>query len=126
MFASLGSIDLSEAIYLKEVYLACDTASPKWIFKTLRTITCNHKSLKRVSFATYCHSGFDFDYPRREAWSEFDNFLTQFCESHSIRVEVLYYGARKRVRGERARLCVGALLPEAIKSGIVDLDECSN
>jgi len=54
-----------------------------------------------------------------ELWSDLDHLLVQFWESRSIRPRIGCF----RVRGVKRNMdyCVGCLLPEITKRGIVDL-----
>jgi hypothetical protein len=125
-----GPIDLLKARKLKGVMLMC-ILDPSWITLTLRTITRDHKDLKRIAIdaSEAVHEAVSDDerfiYPldvvgdtAYESWLELDDLLAQLWESHSICLEVLYDGSdladENRVRG-----WMRYLLPEVVGKGKV-------
>ena len=127
-----SSIDLSKARKLKDVALLSNSLKIQWVLMALRTITTDHRDFRKVSLCAPCLSrrtapAINLADPaaiRREIgevahtqWSEFDHVLAQLWESHSIRLEVLYYNHQ----GGAVCRCANRLLPEATKRGMVDL-----
>ena len=95
---------------------------------TLQTITPKHRDLRQISiripfFLTVTYTYGDtisnatptIGEPFREQWLDLDRLLVQLWESHSIRLRVVYL-----TRGD-LRDCIGSLLPEMTKGGLVDL-----
>ena len=62
--------------------------------------------------------------PPRTRWLELDDFLMQFWESHSVRVEAVYHSSQDLqidvARGV-ARGHMEVLLPKAMKTGSFDI-----
>ena len=125
-------IDLSAATKLKEAYLTCNR-NPEWIVKTLRTITRNHESLERISLkADYYELSYDDEDDDeddedssigsfRPHWLELDNLLMQFWESHSVRVEAVYYSYKAigPASGRARDYAVGLCMQEGKDIGIL-------
>ena len=99
---------------------------PGWVFRTLRTVTQNHRELEWITLSVLSSWGLSNRNDVRGAveettylaWLELDRLLAQLHESHSIRLKVLYDVDESR---ERRRMKV--LLPEVMTRGIVDLVE---
>jgi hypothetical protein len=128
------SIDLSKATKLKEVVFKF-SLNPRWIVKTLRTVTNDHRNLRQISLDlpyAFLSPEFEGADPARvrqavgetvhTGWSELDRLLIQLWESHSIRPKALY-SVPSWVDRRRARICMESLLPETAAGGIVDLIE---
>jgi hypothetical protein len=117
------SINLSKATRLTDVAFRF-LLNPQWVTTTLRTVTPDHRGLRQISLDFSIGARFQYANPGgaeeavRTQWSELDHLLTQLWESHSIRPKVLY-----NIPPQRARIRVGALLPETMTRGIVDLVE---
>ena len=133
-----GSIDLSKAIKLEEVAFLCES-HPKWISMTLRTVKLNHRdnTVRRISlrvsdifyvldFHRPDTTGFRNNVGERvyQEWQELDDLLTHLWESRSIQLRVLH-DVPSWVGGQCAKICIGQLLPEVTKKGIVELVEHS-
>ena len=101
--------------------------SSGWILATLRTVTQNHKELESIKLTVSDSLGLnDLEGVRRvggetacQEWLELDRLLVQLCESHSIRLEVLY-NPRRDMFGRRKRSRMKTLLPE-VAMGLADL-----
>lgn len=131
----LRSIDLPQAAHvnldkakkLKHVAFIC-WLRPGWIITTLRTITHDHGELERITLMISSPRGLygheDAKYAVKEGvyqeWLELDHLLAQLCESHSIRVKVLY-NLRVPVDGGEQKSRINVLLPEIMTRGMVDL-----
>ena len=129
-----GPIDLSKATKLKDVKFETEQ-NPQTAVAALRTITSNHRDLQQISISTkYIIPNLelrdivtpsDWRLSLQHAnmmWLELDRLLTQLWESHSIRLKVAYYSPTW-LDGERARSCMGNLVPELMMRGAVDLVE---
>ena len=118
-------VNLDKATKLKHVALVC-LLQPGWVFRTLRTVTQNHRELEWITLSVLSSWGLSNRNDVRGAveettylaWLELDRLLAQLHESHSIRLKVLYDVDESR---ERRRMKV--LLPEVMTRGIVDLVE---
>ena len=120
-----AQVNLDKATKLKYVALVC-LLQPGWVFRTLRTVTQNHRELEWITLSVFSSWGLSNRNDVRGAveettylaWLELDRLLAQLHESHSIRLKVLYDVDESR---ERRRMKV--LLPEVMTRGIVDLVE---
>ena len=96
---------------------------------TLKSITSEHRDLRKVSFR--CHSFPNFssfgDHLTARTvvgeefyghWMDLDRTLIQLWELHAVRMEISYYSEGK---GKRACEFVGGLLPEVTRRGIIKL-----
>jgi hypothetical protein len=123
-----GSVDLSKATKLKDVIFRPGLRRVEWVIKALQTITLQNRSLRQLiihiprnyTFACLCANGGEvLGEPVRGQWPELDRFLVEFWESHSIPPKVI------RTKEIDTSDCVGCLLPEVTRRGILDLVECS-
>ena len=107
--------------------------NPQWAVAALRTITPDHKTLRRVSVQAFdvLHSLDSDDLDSADvihlvgeatcqALLELDHVLTRLWESHAIRPEIKY-SVPFGVSEEKARSYMGVLLPELTKRGLVEL-----
>ena len=118
---------------LKGVVFRIGSPTVDWITVALRTITPNHRDLRQITI----HAHFALDLttvalPANVAnfneaklhivgqWLELDRLLVQLCESHSIRLRVLYYAPPTEKKREMNEY-MGHLLPEVMGRGIVDM-----
>lgn len=107
---------------------------PKWVISALRTITSNHRKLQSVTIhAPYVDAGLYRNIDRADPanirhaigrgettymdWLELDRLLVQLWETHSIRLEVMYY----EYPDGMGRRCVDSVLPEVTWRGIANL-----
>ena len=123
-----ASFDLPKATKLCDVCFRPETEGVEWIDMALKTITPEHRDLGRISIylpprLTFWNIGVDirlsFGEETSRGWSDLDHLLVQFWEAYSIRPRVGC--VRKREKGQNAEYCIGRLLPETTKRGIVDL-----
>jgi hypothetical protein len=120
-------VNLNTATKLRDVAFIC-WVLPGWILATLRTVTRNHRELKQITLTLlYSHDLSFFEHPEHVIgeivygkWLEFDRFLTQLCESQSIRLKVLYDKHDNAV-GSRQEKLMKVLLPGMMARGMVDL-----
>ena len=123
-------IDLSKAAGLKGVVLRATPINFGWVTTALRTITTKHQEFRRISihvYLGYAFNGTTSANVRRTIgeqkfgqWSELDHVLAKLWESHSIRPGILYYLPPSE--GTQAMTeCIGCLLPEITRRGIIDL-----
>ena len=105
---------------------------PRWVAMTIRTITPDHTNLRQISV---CYRN-RYLYPEGtnsahframigeaayQEWLDFDRLLVRLCESHPIRLRVLYGGSTSTASNSVARSCMESLFPEATARGIIDL-----
>ena len=116
-----GSLDLSKATKLRELVFRPESGSVKWISVALRTITSEHRDLRRITvhmpYYVTSHGANAGRFLGEEdagQWLDLDRLLVQFWESHSIRPNVGGQG------WESTERCIECLLPEATKRGIID------
>ena len=124
-------VNLSRATKLKDVAFMCPR-DPRWVAMTIRTITPNHTNLRQISL---CY-GDRYLYPEStnpahfrvlvgetayQEWLDFDRLLVQLCESHPIRLRVLYGGSMSTSLKSMTRSCMESLFPEAAARGVADL-----
>jgi len=91
-----------------------------WITMALKTITPEHRDLRRVSIylPQLTFFNFDADVMRFFGWLDLDHILVEFWESRSIRPRV---GFATQGGGTRSvERSAGPWLPEITKRGIVD------
>ena len=122
------SIDLSNATRLKGVAFEVDPPDVDWIAMELQSITPKHQDLQQISIhlpGRMIPSSADTDTRERMGetiygqWLDIDRILVQFWELRSIRPRVVCLiatGAEPAVGH-----FVGSILPEATRSGIIDL-----
>jgi len=123
-----ASFDLSKATKLRDTVFRLGSLRVEWINVALKTITPDHRDLRQISiylpsFLTSFRVGVDIRRSIGQAtsrgWSDLDHLLVQFWESCSVRPRI---GCEKE--GEQYRrsteYCIGSLLPEITKRGIVD------
>ena len=87
-------VNLDGATKLEHVAFMC-LLRPGWILATLKTVTCDHRKLKRITLAVFSlrglHDSEGVEHVVGEGvyqqWLELDRLLIQLCESHSIRLE---------------------------------------
>ena len=108
--------DLSKTTKLKDVVVQSESWSIEWITMTLQTITPKNRGLRHISIRlllVYVDTilGETID----GQWLDLDRWLVQFWESRSIRPEVIC------TMGQDMKDCIGRLLPETTKRGIIDL-----
>ena len=107
--------------------------NPQWAVAALRTITPDHKTLRRVSVQAFnvlhslgynnCNTAYVIHLVGEatcQALLELDHVLTRLWESHAIRPEIKY-SVPFDVSEENARSYMGVLLPELTKRGLVEL-----
>ena len=123
----LASLNFSKATKLREAVFRPESKSIEWITMALQTITHEHQAFQRISIYVPFHLtlfrvGADMGQYLGETasrwWSDLDQLLVQFWESRSIRSRVGC--ARQGEAGQSTEYCVGCLLPEATKIGIID------
>ena len=123
----LGSTDLSGATKLEEVNFQQLSLRVCWITLALGTITPKQRDLRQISIDVPTN----LPHPRTKRrigqeiygqWLELDHILVQFWESHSIRPRFTRktWGQKSQITTED---CLGYLLPEATKTGIIDVVE---
>ena len=133
--SSFGSIDLSNATGLEYLLLEWNR-NPQWVATTLRTITSDHRNLRRISLGTSWehHDGYpasegppgpqgQIGETSRQGWLELDKALIQLSEMRSVCPQVVFKVPTESVRGKRAGFWVESLLSEAMARGILDLIE---
>ena len=123
-----ASTDLSKALKLEDVDFRLRSLSIAWVTAALRTITPQHRDLRRISIHLPRSLAFlDAAESVRQLigeegvghWSDLDHHLAQFWESRSITPEVVLTAAKGNTQG--ARVCVGLLLPGVTTRGMIDL-----
>ena len=124
-----SSVDLSTATKLRDLVLRPGSLSVAWVIMALQTITSEHRELRHISIQvpydfTFINADADVLQTVGEAisrqWFGLDRLLVQLWESRSIRPRVIL--AMKLWEGKiDTKYCVGCLLPEVTKEGIVDL-----
>jgi hypothetical protein len=124
--AGPASIDLSKATKLKDVVFRPEPRRVEWVITTLQTITLEHRDLRQISihlpdYLTLAVALINLRQTTGEAgfeeWLDLDRLLIQFWESRSIRPNV------KSVTGGGMRDCIGLLLPQITKRGVIDILE---
>ena len=114
------SINLSKATRLKDMVFRVESRSIEWVTMTLQTITPEHRDLQQISICVpYYLTLFEVGANVRQTigelicghWLGLDHLLVQFWESRLIRPRV---GCTD---------CIGSLLPEITRRGIMDLVE---
>ena len=125
---SHASIDLLKATKLKDVIFRPGSPTITWIVMTLQSIPSKHRDLQQISISVphdfaLINVGANIGQIIGEAvyreWLDLDRLLAQFWESRSIRPKLIRTAQEKRKRN--MRYCIGCLLPEITKSGIIDL-----
>ena len=127
-------INLSKATKLEKVVFFCEP-NPQWVVMALQTITRNHKNLRQVSIMASKVLGrlrYGSINPANvkrwvgkttyRAWLELDRILTQLWESHTTCPKIMY-DLSHPVPVVVTRSCMGVLLPELVKRGLVKLIE---
>jgi hypothetical protein len=122
-------IDLSKATKLTGVVLRLNSWSVRWITTALQTITPEHRDFRQISIHTphdLILAGGDANVRQviEEAAYEqclgLDRLLVQFWESRSILPRVIC--ATQTGEEQDTTYCVGCLLPEITRRGIVVID----
>ena len=105
-----------------------DSQLVSWVTTALRTVTLEHRDLRRVLIYTPYYStlvdvgtdvGAFIGGAVCQQWLDLDHLLVQLWESHSIRPRVISetpIGARPDMRE-----CFQLLTPEVTRRGIIDL-----
>jgi hypothetical protein len=119
-----ASIDLSKAKKLKDIAFQLNWWAVEWVITALQTITLKHQDLRQITIeVSHFLSLFRIYADIRPAigetifgqWVELDRLLVKFWESRSILPRVVY------TMGQDMGDCIGILLPEVTKRGIIDL-----
>jgi hypothetical protein len=119
-------IDLSKATKLEDVAFDPDSWDIEWVVTALRTITPEHRDLRRISIhmpyrLTTTYGGGNATQsigdPVYGQWLGLDRLLVQLWESRSVRPRIIHMATQD------LRDCAGFLLPEVTKRGIIDLVE---
>jgi len=113
---TVALFNLSTAKKLKHLVFRCARAQVQWITTTLQTV--KSEDLQQITL----WPGADvfvrkIGEPVRQQWQDLDHLLVQLWASHSIRLEILW------MRREDVREYAPSLLPELIRSGLIDLAE---
>ena len=119
------STNLSKAKKLRELVFHPDENNIIWVATTLKTITSEHRDLRKVLIRF--HGLPNFNDRQTDArmvvgdrlyshWMVVDRTLIQLWELLAVCVEISYYS---RGHGKRAREFVECLLPESTRRGIV-------
>jgi hypothetical protein len=126
-----ASVDLLKATGLKDVVFRLNWWSVQWIITALRTISPEHRDLQQITiWLSYYLTYFGFGGNVRRAvgevnygqWLDLDCLLVGLWESYSIRPKAAV--STDQAEGiEGARDCVGHLLLEMTKRGLIDLVE---
>ena len=117
------SVDLSGATKLQEVAFRPSHNHIEWVTTALKTITPEHRSLRRISivirFLSIPVCGY-FNGGTCAQWGDLDRVLVQLWYSHSIRVKFVYFTGRLDVCN-MVRKSIRDLLPEITKEGAIRL-----
>ena len=122
----MALIDLSKAVGLKNVVFQVNPKSVSWVTMALQTITPEHRGLQQISIfmpRSLAFSDADANIMQSlgeaisRQWLDLDRHLVELWESHSIRPRVGWGLGDKQRNMDH---CVGCLLPEINKRGIVD------
>jgi len=117
--------NLSGATKLGDVVFRPTSLGIRWITMALQTITPEHRSLSQISIYVPDYlAGAKVDANVKESigeanfsqWLDLDHFLVQLWESRSVRPNVI-----RAAVGRGMRDCIGSLLPEITKRGMIDL-----
>ena len=107
------TIDLSNAIKLRDIEFRCGTPLPQWIITTLRAT--NPENIQRITIYVNIYDTWPVPYP---GWKGLDSLLVQFWDSYPICTRVVcgpWDGLRP------AWESVERLLPEMTSRGAVDI-----
>ena len=124
------SIDFSKATTLRDAVFLPVSLSIEWVTLALQTITPKHRDLRQISIHVPYRRTFAsvpanvrqiIGEPVFGQWLALDRVLVQVWESHSICPKIMYIAPGKEKKVMDA--CMGYLLPEITKRGIVDLVE---
>ena len=109
-------INLSHAIKLKEVVFWLERGNVVWIAESLATVTSRNKYLQRVS--VHFHDRFVSQNSKevRERFKDLDIILVQLWKSRAICTKLTFYDTWGDQDG-----FAGILLPEATKTGAIEL-----
>jgi hypothetical protein len=121
LLVNLGkaSIDLSEAIRLKEVKFIFEAFKDVWTTASLKTITSKHTQFKKVSMFICMEEYIGFiGRDILDQWMDFDRVLVQLWELHAIHTRVDYSIEQEE---KEAREYIGILLPEMTKRGRIEM-----
>jgi len=121
--------NLSGATKLEDAVFRPTSPGVGWVTKALQTITPEHRDLQiSICVPEYlAYVGVDADVKKiiGEAnfgqWLDLDHLLIQLWESRSIRSKVTRTLLKGRKRNMRD--CIGCLLPEMMRRGMIDLVE---
>lgn len=115
---------MSKARRLKEVVVHLGVLDDVWATLALKTLTPNHRDLHQISIHIPINSPLE---PRLTMgfggidgwwrWADLDRFLVQLWELNAFHTRVVYVPAGEKEACE----CIGKLLPEMMKRGIVEL-----
>ena len=125
--ARAGHVDINKATRLTDVAFKC-WLRPTWILAALRTITRDHRELKRITLAVLSPQGLNDHYfvkdvvGEDQGWLELDRTLVQLSESHSIRLR-LQVDYRILMSDNEAKGMMERLLPEVTARGVANMDE---
>jgi hypothetical protein len=123
-----GLVNLLKATKLKDVAFRLTSWSIERVATALQTITAEHQDFRQIKiYIPYCLTLHGVGANVRPAigtanfgqWLDLDRLLVKLWESHSIRPKVIC--TTRTEKGD----CVGCLLPEITRRGILDLVECS-
>jgi hypothetical protein len=126
------SPDLSIAKKLREVEFCAEDFTTAWVTMTLKTISSEHRDLRRVSIYCFGFPGLGDRGANARVivgdalyghWMDLDRTLIQLWESLAVRAKLSYYSTGK---GKRARKFVECLLPETTKRGMIKLVDLTN
>ena len=124
-------IDLSKATRLKDIAFWPGGLTTQWITTALRIITSDHRDLQKIPL--YIPYGCvtnptgailrqvieELAYEQR---LDLDRLLVEFWELRSIRPKITNGGMPRNDEKGVMSDCMGRLLPEITKGGIIDLD----
>ena len=122
-----ASLNLSKATRLRDTVFRIGSLRVEWITLALQTIASKHRDLGRISidvpaYLTCIHVGPDIRQTVGEGifgqWTDLDSLLVHLWESRSIRPSVI---RTWRWGNGDVGDCVGCLLPEMVRRGVVDL-----
>jgi len=119
-----ASLDISGASKLRDVTFRINSSRVEWVTVALQTITPKSRDLRQISIYLPCYlTAVGTDVRKRFGdqvvgeWLDLDRLLVRFWESHSIRPIFARPDGEEWEEGD----CIGSLLPETTRRGIVDL-----
>ena len=121
------SVNLSKAARLKDMIFRIDSSGPAWVTAALRTITPEHRDLRRIlifeaHLSTFVGFGATVPVVGEQTlgeWLELDRVLAQLWEAYSTPPKIMCRAPLWREIP--ARDLMGRLLPEATLGGTVNL-----